>query len=68
LFGDVDRTGAARLRERWAGLADVTRAPDRVASSALLVRPDGYVGFRAAPADAAGIEALDAHLGGYLRP
>jgi 2-polyprenyl-6-methoxyphenol hydroxylase-like FAD-dependent oxidoreductase len=31
-------------------------------------RPDGHVGFRAVPADAAGIEALDAHLASYLVP
>jgi hypothetical protein len=30
------------------------------------VRPDGHIGFRAAPADASGLDALDRHLGTYL--
>jgi hypothetical protein len=34
----------------------------------VLVRPDGYLGFRAASADAAGVAAVDAHLGSYLIP
>lgn len=67
-FGDADEPGAARLRERWAGLADVSRVADGPSSSALLIRPDGYVGFRATPADAEGVKALDAHLGGYMLP
>jgi len=32
------------------------------------VRPDGFIGFRAAPADAATMAALDAHLASYLIP
>jgi len=32
------------------------------------VRPDGHVGFRATPADAAGLAALDAFLDSYLIP
>jgi hypothetical protein len=32
------------------------------------VRPDGHVGFRATPADAAGLAALDAFLDSYLVP
>jgi hypothetical protein len=32
------------------------------------VRPDGHIGFRAAPADTAGLAALDAHLDSYLVP
>ena len=32
----------------------------------ILVRPDGFIGFRAAPADAANMKALDAHLMTYL--
>jgi hypothetical protein len=31
----------------------------------VLVRPDGHIGFRA-PADSAGLAALDAHLSAYL--
>ena len=68
LSGQADEADAARLRDRWNGLVDVTRVGDRASSSALLIRPDGYVGFRATPADAAGLQALDAHLGGYMVP
>jgi hypothetical protein len=35
---------------------------------AVLVRPDGFIGFRAAPADATTMAALDAHLASYLIP
>jgi hypothetical protein len=36
--------------------------------SAVLVRPDGFIGFRAAPPDEAATDALDAHLYTYLAP
>ena len=67
LFGDAEEAAAARLRDRWGALVGVAHVTDAT-PSALLIRPDGYVGFRAVPADAAGIEALDAHLGTYLFP
>lgn len=35
---------------------------------AILVRPDGFIGFRAAPADDAAIAALHAHMARYLVP
>lgn len=38
------------------------------AGGAVLVRPDGFIGFRAAPADEASMQALDEHLSGYLVP
>jgi 2-polyprenyl-6-methoxyphenol hydroxylase-like FAD-dependent oxidoreductase len=65
--------GAERLRRRWHGLVEVSQAgtgPQTAGPGdghAILVRPDGHIGFRA-PADAAGLEALDAHLGSYLIP
>jgi hypothetical protein len=34
----------------------------------VLVRPDGFIGFRAVPADRAGMNALDVHLASYLVP
>jgi hypothetical protein len=34
---------------------------------AVLVRPDGHVGFRT-PANSAGLGALDSHLDSYLIP
>ena len=46
---------------------DTTAAGVR-GGGAVLVRPDGFIGFRVAPADAAGIEVLDAHLTSYLVP
>jgi hypothetical protein len=58
------------VHRRWRGLVDIVRgtgAPP-VSSGALLVRPDGHVGFRATPADAAGLAALDAFLDSYLVP
>jgi 6-methylpretetramide 4-monooxygenase / 4-hydroxy-6-methylpretetramide 12a-monooxygenase len=74
LFGAADDAGAARLGRRWGGLVDVvhvTGDPRRAGLStpgAVLVRPDGHIGFRAAPADAAGLTALEAHLDSYLVP
>ena len=74
LFGDVDEPALARLDRRWRGLVDVSRAtgdPARAGSSsdgAVLVRPDGYIGFRSIPADAKGLEALDTHLDTHLVP
>ncbi|MCD2192856.1 FAD-dependent monooxygenase [Actinomycetospora endophytica] len=68
--GTADTEGLERLDRRWRGLVDVvhgTGAP-QAPSGALLVRPDGHVGFRAAPADAAGLAALDTFLDSYLVP
>jgi hypothetical protein len=78
LFGadDVDGTDDAaveRLRRRWRGLVEISDAaadPGRAglaAGGAVLVRPDGHIGFRS-PADSAGLGALDAHLDSYLIP
>jgi len=68
LSGPTDTAGVERLARRWRGLIEVERRADGQASGALLVRPDGHVGFRAAPADAAGLAALDAFLDSYLVP
>jgi len=35
---------------------------------AIFVRPDGFIGFRAAPADDTTMAALDAQLATYLVP
>jgi 6-methylpretetramide 4-monooxygenase / 4-hydroxy-6-methylpretetramide 12a-monooxygenase len=72
LFGAADDAGATGLRHRWRGLVDVMdaggdhRKAGLPSPGAVLVRPDGHIGFRAAPADAAGLAALDAHLDSYL--
>jgi 2-polyprenyl-6-methoxyphenol hydroxylase-like FAD-dependent oxidoreductase len=74
LYGDADEPSLARFRGRWDGLVQVSRptggaqGPGQGGSGALLIRPDGYVGFRLAPADAAGLAALDSHLDSYLIP
>jgi 2-polyprenyl-6-methoxyphenol hydroxylase-like FAD-dependent oxidoreductase len=66
-----------RLRERWqrlVSIVDASTAPfDAIAAgvpkaAAILVRPDGFIGFRADPADATTMDALDAHLATYLIP
>jgi 4,5-epoxidase len=55
-----------RFRARWSGLVEVVPGPST--RGALLVRPDGIVGFRAASADAPALSAIDAHLASYLVP
>jgi 2-polyprenyl-6-methoxyphenol hydroxylase-like FAD-dependent oxidoreductase len=74
-FGEV--AALDRFRGRWDGLVsvqdgtgadlDAARAGVRD-GGAVLVRPDGFIGFRAVPADTAGINALDVHLASYLVP
>jgi 6-methylpretetramide 4-monooxygenase / 4-hydroxy-6-methylpretetramide 12a-monooxygenase len=72
IFGVAAEADLDQLRRRWKGLADVVRAstaPGRAglaAAGAVLVRPDGQVGFRANSAGPAALAALDAHLGSYL--
>jgi len=63
------------LRERWDKLVSIIDASQFDATStgvsngaAILVRPDGFVGFRADPADEMTMDALDAHLATYLIP
>ncbi len=65
------------ISARWNGLVaiidgsaegfDASRA-GAPGGGAVLVRPDGFIGFRAAPADAATMAALDPHLASYLIP
>jgi 6-methylpretetramide 4-monooxygenase / 4-hydroxy-6-methylpretetramide 12a-monooxygenase len=63
------------LRERWDKLVSIIDASEfeRMSSdvsdgAAVLVRPDGFIGFRADPSDAMTMDALDAHLATYLIP
>ena len=73
LFGTAENADVAGLRRRWQGLVKTnhtTADPRRVGMAtqgAVLVRPDGHIGFRA-PADSTGLGALDAHLSSYLVP
>ena len=74
ISGAADDAAAAQLAGKWHDLVHVTRSagdgrPAGLPGSvAVLVRPDGYIGFRAAPASPAGLRAVDAHLDGYLVP
>ena len=76
-FGDCSTAELARLGENWTGLVDVVDGRnagfDATLSGAdgggaLLVRPDGVIGFRTCPADKVGLAALDQHLNSYLVP
>jgi 2-polyprenyl-6-methoxyphenol hydroxylase-like FAD-dependent oxidoreductase len=73
--GDADEEAVDRLNRRWGDLVTVVRTSDEPprrrgvpTSGAVLLRPDGYVGFRAAPAGVDGLAAVDAHLDSYLVP
>ena len=70
ISGAADAAGVERLHRRWRGLVDVVHSTEAASGSsgALLVRPDGHIGFRALPADAAGLAALDTFLDSYLVP
>ena len=74
IFGPADDAAVSRVARKWHDLVHLThstgdgRQADRTASVAVLLRPDGHIGFRAAPASQAGLRALDAHLDGYLVP
>ncbi len=58
LVSVVEWTGAGVLSKQ-AGLADC---------GLVLLRPDGFIGFRRASANDAAMKALDTHLSTYLRP
>ena len=69
--------GLDRMGARWDGLVTIVdgsaegfdaAAAGAPGGGAVLVRPDGFIGFRAAPADAKTMAALDAHLASYLIP
>jgi 6-methylpretetramide 4-monooxygenase / 4-hydroxy-6-methylpretetramide 12a-monooxygenase len=71
LFGSAEDEGIARLQRRWRGLVEVShgsgdpRRAGLATTGAVLVRPDGHIGFRTT-ADSAGLAALDLHLDSYL--
>jgi 6-methylpretetramide 4-monooxygenase / 4-hydroxy-6-methylpretetramide 12a-monooxygenase len=63
------------FRRRWRDLVAMEDAAGFDAArsgvpagGALLVRPDGFIGYRLAQAGEAGFAALDAHLASYLAP
>jgi 2-polyprenyl-6-methoxyphenol hydroxylase-like FAD-dependent oxidoreductase len=75
VFGEA--SGLREFRARWEKIAPIV---DGAAAGldaaeagvpnggAVLVRPDSFIGFRAAPADDAAMKHLDAHLATYLKP
>jgi 4,5-epoxidase len=73
LFGAAEDAGITRLRRRWQGLVEIShvigdpRRAGLATEGAVLVRPDGHIGFRT-PANSAGLDALDSHLDSYLIP
>jgi 6-methylpretetramide 4-monooxygenase / 4-hydroxy-6-methylpretetramide 12a-monooxygenase len=73
LFGPAEDADIMRLRRRWRGLVEISRCAGDpkhaglAAGGAVLVRPDGHIGFRT-PANSAGLAALDSHLDSYLIP
>jgi hypothetical protein len=74
VFGTAPRLDD--FRKRWDQLVSIVDAGARFDAAkagvpdggVVLVRPDGFIGFRAAPADAASMQALDQHLSSYLVP
>ena len=75
VFGAAPRLD--HLRARWGQLVSIVDAASAQFDAteagvpnggAILVRPDGFIGFRAAPADEMALDALDAHLATYLGP
>lgn len=75
VFGPLADDGAAltRLGQRWSQCVEISRDPDVdparagvPGGGAVLIRPDGHIGFRARPADTEGLSALDRHLSSYL--
>jgi len=75
VFGAAPRLG--HLRARWGQLVSILDAASAQFDAteagvpnggAILVRPDGFIGFRAVPANERTMDALDAHLAAYLVP
>ena len=75
VFGAAHRLN--HLRAQWGELVSIVDAAsagfDAIEAGvpnggAVLVRPDGFIGFRAAPADETTMAALNTHLASYLMP
>jgi hypothetical protein len=55
-------TSSANVRDAAERKFDVPRCGGFPDTGAILVRPDGFIGFHATPADGSMIEAIHAHL------
>lgn len=75
--GQGDNAALAAFARRWRALVEVHDAeclgfdPFQAgvgASGAVLIRPDGFIGFRALPAGRDAIAAIDAHLERWFTP
>jgi hypothetical protein len=72
--GPPGATAVDSFARRWQGIVEIAACPGPAGRAgaanggAVLVRPDGYIGFRSIPADDEGLRAVDAHLESYLVP
>jgi hypothetical protein len=75
VFGDAPRL--KHLRAQWGKTISIVNASSAQFDAteagvpnggAILVRPDGFIGLRAVPANETTMAALDAHLATYLVP
>jgi 6-methylpretetramide 4-monooxygenase / 4-hydroxy-6-methylpretetramide 12a-monooxygenase len=63
----------AQIGRRWSKCVEIARDPDVdparagiPGGGAVLIRPDGHIGFRSPSVDAGALAALDRHLSSYL--
>jgi 6-methylpretetramide 4-monooxygenase / 4-hydroxy-6-methylpretetramide 12a-monooxygenase len=62
------RWGALVSVVEWTGAGILAKESGLAEGGMVLVRPDGFIGFRRASADDAAMKSLDTHLSTYLRP
>ena len=62
------RWGALVSVVEWTGAGILAKQSGLAEGGMVLVRPDGFIGFRRASADDAAMKSLDTHLSTYLRP
>jgi 2-polyprenyl-6-methoxyphenol hydroxylase-like FAD-dependent oxidoreductase len=62
------RWGALVSVVEWTGAGILAKQSGLAEGGMVLVRPDGFIGFRRPSADDAAMKSLDTHLSTYLRP
>jgi hypothetical protein len=62
------RWGALVSVVEWTGAGILAKQSGLAEGEMVLVRPDGFIGFRRASADDVAMKSLDAHLSTYLQP